>query len=217
MVGHGSGSFGHSVASKYGTQKGVSSKADWRGFSKVATVAAQLNQLILTELERAGIPVFRLQPSASAIADGGRLVVMALQPIEVALSNGLVPLIYGDVAIDNRLGGTIISTESLFEFLAPRLKPSRILLAGDYDGVLDEAGHIIKHITPPTLSNVASTIGESEHVDVTGGMLAKTQSMLSLCSQIEGLSALIFSGAQPGQIKSALLGEEVVGTRISLT
>ena len=215
LIGHGSGSFGHSVARKYGTQAGVRSEEDWRGFSHVATVAATLNHEILTYLFEAGIPVFRIQPSASAISNSGEIQEMAIAPIERALANKLVPLVYGDVAMDDSRGGTIISTETIFSYLATKLKPAQILLAGDYDGVWDAAGNIIPRITPPTLADISDTLGASEHPDVTGGMLTKTQTMLDLCQKVDGLEALIFSGAQPGQIASALTGRNVAGTRIS--
>jgi isopentenyl phosphate kinase len=215
LIGHGSGSFGHSVAREYSTQSGVRSKADWRGFSHVATVASALNHEILTQLFEAGIPVFRIQPSASVISKSGKIIQMATEPIERALANGLVPLVYGDVAMDDSLGGTITSTETIFSYLAAILRPAQILLAGDYEGVWDAAGNVIPLITPPTLAAISDALGASEHPDVTGGMLSKTQMMLDLCQMVDGLEALIFSGAQPGQIASALTGQDVGGTKIS--
>ena len=34
VIGHGSGSFGHYMASKYGTRKGVDGPDQWAGFAK---------------------------------------------------------------------------------------------------------------------------------------------------------------------------------------
>ncbi len=216
LIGHGSGSFGHIAAKQYRTQDGVSGAEAWRGFARVATVAARLNQIILDSLDDGGVPVFRIQPSASSLCAAGQLVEMATRPIETALSAGLVPLIYGDVSVDEHQGGTINSTEAIFAYLAPILKPRRILLAGDYDGVLDSEGRIIRRISPATLPEVSQLLGGSVWTDVTGGMASKVRTMLELCQRVPDLSIHIFSGETPGQIKDSLTAEVVdVGTCLS--
>src|SRR5512136_3268147 len=64
VLGHGSGSFGHSVASRYGTRKGVRGPEAWRGFSEVAEAAAHLNGIVREACIREGIPVLSLTPCA---------------------------------------------------------------------------------------------------------------------------------------------------------
>src|SRR5215470_17661068 len=66
VIGHGSGSFGHVAAQKYGTMNGVHSDADWRGFAEVGTIARRLNSLVTETLFETGLPVISIQPSASA-------------------------------------------------------------------------------------------------------------------------------------------------------
>ena len=205
LIGHGSGSFGHAVASRYGTHRGVNGADAWLGFAEVALSAAKLNHLIVQALHDQGIPVFRFQPSASARCVAGRLTDMAVQPIAKALEEDLVPLIHGDVAMDDKLGGTIISTEDIFFHLADSLRPQRILLAGDYPGALDKSGKVISVITPNTLKNFEDALAGSEWTDVTGGMAAKVSSMLRLCAATRGLTALIFSGVEPDYIHQALV------------
>ncbi|NIV31978.1 MAG: uridylate kinase, partial [Anaerolineae bacterium] len=46
----------------------------------------------------AGVPVWSLQPSASAQCESGVLKSMELAPVTQALQHGLVPVLYGDVA-----------------------------------------------------------------------------------------------------------------------
>lgn len=205
VVGHGSGSFGHVAANRYGTQRGVSTAEQWHGFAEVSVVAARLDTLVLEALYEARVPVFRAQPSASAICHAGKLLNMATAPIEQALAQGLVPLVYGDVAIDNVQGGTIISTEDVFAYLARELKPAHILLAGNYDGVMDQHGTIISRITPASLPGVQSALGGSKATDVTGGMAAKVESMLDLAQTVPGLHILIFNGEKPGAVQQALI------------
>lgn len=53
----------------------------------------------------------------------------------MALANGILPVVYGDVVFDEVRGGTILSTEDLFQHLAHQLHPERVLLAGLEAGV----------------------------------------------------------------------------------
>src|SRR5690606_3124961 len=121
LIGHGSGSFGHVAAKQHGTMQGVHTAEQWRGFAQVARVAAELSYLMTKALESAGIPVMRFQPSASAISADGVITEMHIEPIRRAIRQGLVPMVHGDVAFDDQRGGTIISTETIFFYLARHL------------------------------------------------------------------------------------------------
>jgi len=216
VIGHGSGSFGHVTASRYGTREGVSSDADWRGFASVSASAARLNSIVLEALDEANVPVFRVQPSASAVCRDGQIVQMALEPLQTALDHRLVPLVYGDVAIDSVRGGTIISTEEIFLWLAEAIRPTRILLAGDSEGVLDRDGKIIPHITTETINTHHTALSGSAKTDVTGGMASKVKSMLDLCERHKNLEVIIFSGEVVGNVQNALLGKSIRGgTRLT--
>ena len=225
LIGHGSGSFGHVVANRYGTRNGVRSPAEWRGYGETATVAARLNRLVVEALEKAGIPVLPIQPSASARAHDGELTALELRPIRAAVENGLAPVVYGDVALDDVRGGTVISTEQIFHWLAQRLAPRRILLVGEVPGVLTanpaelaagSTSQVIAEITPADLPDMRSTLGGSRGVDVTGGMLAKVDEMAALVVDTPSLSAVeILSGLTPGLLQTALTDPRArTGTRI---
>lgn len=220
LIGHGSGSFGHFAANRYQTAKGVHTPEQWRGFAEVATVAAELNYLVAQALHSAGVPVWRIQPSASAISHDGRLKHMALEPIRAALEHRLVPLVYGDVALDEVRGGTIISTETIFFYLAQHLPVERILLFGETEGVYDSSGAIIPEITTANFDQIAAALGGSEGVDVTGGMATKVRDMLELVTQIAQqrdkprVEIRIADGTQPNLLQNILLGQSAPGTAI---
>lgn len=215
LIGHGSGSFGHVTAQKYGTANGVHTHADWRGFAEVATVARRLNAMVIDALAEAGLPVFGVQPSASARCIDGTLTGMETRPIEIALQQGLIPVVYGDVALDAERGATIISTETIFAYLAMKLRPGRIFLLGEVEGVYDSRQAIIPHITADNLEAIAAALGGSHGVDVTGGMASKVRSMVVLAGQVPGLQIRIFSGTTQGQLENALVNHSTPGTLIS--
>jgi len=216
ILGHGSGSYGHWVANQYGTREGVHTPAQWRGYTKVAAAAAELNRIVAEALREAGVPAKTIRPSASARCRDGTLAYLETGAISAALAQGLVPLVYGDVALDSVRGGTIVSTEDIFVYLADRFKPARILLAGEVAGVLRPDGGVIAYITPETFPGVASLLSGAAGIDVTGGMADKIARMVDLVGEHPHTQVHVLSGAIPGLLGDALRDPaNPAGTRIS--
>jgi isopentenyl phosphate kinase len=90
---------------------------------ETAAAALRLAHIVRDIFLAEGLPVVAIQPSASALCRDGKLVELATKPIEFALMHHLVPLVHGDVAFDETSGMTIASTEMIFAYLAPILKP----------------------------------------------------------------------------------------------
>jgi isopentenyl phosphate kinase len=217
LIGHGSGSFGHFVARQYGTMQGVHTPEQWQGFAHVATAAAELNHLTAQALQTAGLAVWRIQPSASARSRDGVITSMAVDPIREALARGIVPLVYGDVSLDEVRGGTIISTETIFFYLARYLPVKRILLLGEVDGVYDRDRQVIPEITSANFQAVEAALRGSAGTDVTGGMETKVRDMMALTQVVHGLTIRVMSGSQPDLLRQTLLGVVQPGTWIGAT
>lgn len=218
VLGHGSGSFGHVVAQRYGTRAGVHTPGEWRGFAAVAASAARLNRMVAEALLDTGIPVWSLQVSSSAHCENGRLLSLDTAPIERALIHRLVPLVYGDVALDGTLGGTVISTEQILSFLARTLRPARIIFASAVDGVFerdpscDPDAHPVPRISKRNWKAVRTRLSasrrsgasESGAADVTGAMFSKVEMMVRLARELPELSVYILSGERVGALETAL-------------
>jgi isopentenyl phosphate kinase len=219
LIGHGSGSCGHEVADRYQTQLGGEGSEYWQGFYEVWSAARALNQIVMDAFTHAGLPVIAFPPSAGVISQNRHIIQWDTRPIALALSHGLIPVVNGDVIFDIKLGGTILSTEALFLHLARVFQPQRILIAGLEAGVYrhpQQPQDIIPLITPENLHEFLPSLAPSSAVDVTGGMLAKVKSMLSLVAELPGLEVHIFSGVQPGNLRKALSGAgEPSGTLIA--
>ena len=211
VLGHGSGSFGHVVARRYGTRQGARTAGEWRGFAEVAAAAARLNRIVTDAFRVAGVPVWSLPPSASARCRSGDLVSLEAFPVGAALAHGLVPLVYGDVALDEEQGATILSTEQVFAYLARRLRPARLILVGVVDGVFerdplrDPSARPVPEISAANWQEVRAALGGSHATDVTGGMLAKVEEMVRLVRELPGLTVHLLSGERAGALEAGLL------------
>ncbi|MFQ5814825.1 MAG: isopentenyl phosphate kinase [Anaerolineae bacterium] len=209
LVGHGSGSFGHFVAQRHGLLEG--GPPNWRGYAETGAAAARLNRLLTDVFLAEGVPVVSIQPSASAHCRDGELIGMETEPIKLMLHHGLVPLVYGDVALDKVRGCTIISTEQVFAYLAHHLEPARIVLAGEAEGVFtadplrDGSARLIPEISRQNFDQVEHKLAGSHGVDVTGGMLTKVRIMHALVQERPELKVQLISGRRPGLIKRSLL------------
>jgi isopentenyl phosphate kinase len=212
VVGNGAGSYGHITAKKYGTRQGVHTPREWHGFAEIWREAAELNSLVTEALQAAGLPAIAIHPSAVVIARDGQVASWDLSTLSSALKAGLLPVIHGDVIFDQVRGGTILSTEDLFNHLAQHVPPRRILLAGLEEGVWADypaCTNLIQDITPGNIEEILPALGGSSATDVTGGMVSKVLQSLALVERIHGLEVLIFSGEEPGRVEQALKGMRV--------
>jgi len=214
VIGHGSGSFGHFEAKKYSTIDGVSSDEQRLRFARVGAVAAELSLLVQNEFLAAGLPTMRFQPSSILLSSSGRIKSFDGSALSLALDQRLIPLIHGDIALDERIGGTILSTESLFAHLVQPLRVGRVILLGEVEGVLDHNGELISRITPASFAAVRSSLAGSHGIDVTGGMLQKVETMIALIGERPSLEVFIADGRVENVLVDLLVKRSQVGTLI---
>jgi isopentenyl phosphate kinase len=210
VIGHGAGSFAHVSAKQHGTRQGVRDQEQWRGFVEVWWDAAVLNRMVVETLHTLGLPVIALPPSAAITAKNGQVERWDLGPLKAALNARLLPVIHGDVIFDRSRGGTILSTEDLFSYLAHQLQPGRLLLAGIEPGVWEDfpvKSKIIPRITPGNYQELLPKISGSTATDVTGGMEDKVRQCVALSQALPGMEISIFSGTNPGTLLEVLRGE----------
>lgn len=218
LVGHGSGSFGHPTAAEHDLRDGVATDEERLGLSRTQGRAARLHRRVVAALRRTSVPAFSVVPSSAAVAEDGRVVEFAAEPLLRALEGGFLPVVYGDVMVDRRRGATIASTEAVFLRLVSSLaeggwRVRRAVWLGTTDGVLDRESRPLPRIEPEADGGMPDVIGESEATDVTGGMRHRVETALRMASL--GVSSWIGDGRRPGSLRRALTGAEEGGTHVS--
>jgi isopentenyl phosphate kinase len=179
--------------------------------------ASRLNRCVIQALHEVGIAAMTFSPAASVWAENGHVAAWDTSQIEAALENGIIPVVHGDVIFDRAKGGTILSTEDLFQHLVRELRPGRILLAGLEEAVWADfpaRRQRVEVLTRESFKQISSGVGGASGADVTGGMLSKVQQMLALVEQVPGLQVSIFSGEGEGNLEKALKGEHI-GTLVT--
>jgi len=212
ILGHGSGSFGHFVANKYETKKGIKNQEQWEGFLDVWSAVRQLNQIVIQCLMDFHIPCLSIPPSVTFIAKNGRPSLLFQEPFKYALDANIIPVVFGDVIFDSEIKGTIFSTEDVFFHLAHHFQPDLILLSGIEEGIFSdfpEKNQLIPRITPSNFHDLKKSIGGSKNIDVTGGMLGKVESMINLVDELPDLKIGIFSSEKRGNLEKALKSQEI--------
>ena len=210
ILGHGSGSFGHTEAQKYNTHLGVHTMEEWHGFVQVRRQADALHRIVMDALWNAGLNALSFPASAMAVASDHTDVRMDLQPLQLALQHGLMPVVFGDVVLDRIMGGTILSTEEILAHLCNQLPIQRILIAGLEKGVWknpDDPHTIFTSLTPAQYSDHRKNIQGSMATDVTGGMRSKVETLFSILQDHPEMEAVIFSGEEPDALYHALTGK----------
>ncbi len=206
---HGGGSFGHPIASKHRVQNGLKSPDQIEGVAKTRIAMMELSQRIVEILISEGLPAVSIQTSAIFACKNKRINRAGIGMVMDFLSLGLLPVLYGDVVLDEAIGVCILSGDQIVNYLARHLEPEKVVLGVDVDGVFDPKGRLITKITPLKAVGIMETIKVSKG-DVTGGMKGKIEELTDLSR--EQVPSFVVNALKKDRLKNALLGKKVKGT-----
>lgn len=207
---HGGGSYGHPLAKEYKLHKGFNCKSQLEGVSQTRYSMTELNQLILSVLIQKRIPAVAVQPSACFVCERKRISLSFLDPLKKMLELQCVPVLYGDVVFDLKMGFSILSGDQIVSYLAETFSPKKVIFGLNVDGLYtkDPKYEDAELVEDVTFSGLKFISGE-ETGDVTKGMKGK----LLEIGRMEGIEVNLINLTKEGVLLKALQGN-VVGTRI---
>ena len=219
IIVHGAGSFGHPPAKEYkiGKKFKIQEYPYKRiGFSKTQNAVKRLNTEICEILLKNNLPVVSLQPSTFITTKNKRISNANLDLLEKYLNEGFIPVLYGDVVLDDILKIAVLSGDQIIQYLAKNLKSDRIILGTDVDGVYnknpktnDDAVFLSKLSSLDELDSFDRTT----NVDVTGGMVGKIKELLELAEI--GIDSKIINLKKENFLYKTLEDEKTKGTIVS--
>jgi isopentenyl phosphate kinase len=215
---HGAGAAGHQLAHKYGLRDGVrNGEEKWKGAFESRLVNQRLNNAITEIFNSAGLRITPTHTASVIIQENKRIIDCNLRIIKEALSWDCIPLLYGEMVFDSKLGMSICSGDAIAPYLAKELDVKKIFFASDVDGIFDQDPHLYKNailLEEINLANIkkASRLTGSHNTDVTGGLGGK---IACLNSNVKSLEAVeIFNGLLSENFKKAILEEKFPHTKI---
>ncbi len=222
IIVHGAGSFGHPYARKFEIGSEIKDEKEFhrkkRGFTLTQNSVQNLNHYVCNFLLKHGIPAIAVPPSSFMVSDNKRIKTANLDLVQKYLEVGMVPVLHGDVVLDENehIQMAVVSGDQIITYLAENLKPERIILGSDVDGIYnrDPKGHPEAQLLPlvKSLEDLEFLEG-ARTVDVTGGMAGKLAELLRLAES--GIESEIINAGTEKVVEKALKGEKVKGTIIS--
>jgi isopentenyl phosphate kinase len=214
---HGAGSFGHRIVKRTGIDSGIAVPGGLAAWAETQRLQYLLAAEVAAIFIEVGIPAIVCQASASASLRLGRLESMDVAVARAILELGGVPQFYGVPAVDVEQGCAILSGDQIAPYLAHGLGLGTVIHGTDVDGVFESDPALgpaapVPRIDRSNASAVLAALGGSSHVDVTGGMRGKVESLLQWAQH--GVTARIVDATRPGRLAQALAGEDV-GTLVS--
>lgn len=200
---HGSGSYGHPAASNTGLWTGITSTQNRQDFARIQRLQNELNCIFTSKLQEAGIPAFPAQPSTAAMMVEGRLDNFYTKAICPLISQGIVPVLFGVPAYDEKKTAAVLSGDVLAAAMAQEIDADIVLHATDVDGVYDRTPAEDNATKLDRIESFDSSVfSPSARYDASGGMENKVRSLFEYEQQ-----GHIFSGTTEGNIRDALDGE----------
>ena len=215
ILSHGAGAYGHIKAKQYRAQEGKHPDFGWQAYYLIRQDMMHLNLRFVQLCSAANLFPVTVQPSAIIVAKDGNINSMDTSIIKNLLEFEQIPLLHGDIVIDENRGFTIASTEDILSFLSNSLQFSRVIMVSDVPGVLDEDGKITPIINRDNYDDIMKHLGDAKGADVTGGMKKKIEHLFSLVRNGNVAEARILScESDPNGLRKAIKGEVNVGTMI---
>jgi isopentenyl phosphate kinase len=217
IIVHGAGSFGHILAKQYELNQGYKRFEQVKGFSLTHEMVQTLSSLVLKSLHKHDVPAVSISPHSIVKLDDHKLSKIDFTIFEEYLQNDFIPVTFGDVVLDKKLGFSICSGDLLVKALAEHFKPEKIVFAIDEDGLytanpkIDTKAKLIKTADLKELEQLSITL--DKHADVTGGMKGKIDTIKNISKH--GIDTILLNGNKPDRLYKVLVGENTVSTIIN--
>jgi len=213
---HGAGSFGHILAKRYKLNDGYKEKKQLHGFALTHAMVQQLNSLILASLHDQGIAAVSIPPHAMMTLSDHQPAHVEFSLFKEYLSSGFLPVTFGDVVLDGKLGFSICSGDLLMQLLAAEFKPEKVVFVLDEDGLYsanpktDPKASFMEKATLADLEKLSTR--SDAHADVTKGMEGKLEVIKKIAK--EGIDTILLNGNIDNRLYDTLIGKKVRYTLI---
>ncbi|MFA6530523.1 MAG: isopentenyl phosphate kinase [Candidatus Micrarchaeia archaeon] len=205
---HGAGSFGHAPVLAHGINEGVKTDRERLGYADTHAACVYLSSMIVEELIKNEVPAISIPPTAIIRQRNRRIAKFDSQVIYDYLKKGFLPILHGDMVLDDRMGGSVCSGDQIISILGKQAK--RIIMGSNVDGVLVE-GKVVPKIDRKNIKDIMKHLKSSGAPDVTGGMEGKFNEIMKLKAPV-----YIVNAGKADRVELLLTGRKTICTEIRL-
>jgi isopentenyl phosphate kinase len=215
IIVHGAGAYGHKPVTEFKINNGVKTKKQIKGFVKTRNSVQKLNNTVINELIKCKINAVSVNPFDVIIQKNKKIIKFDLSKIKKLLELNCVPVLFGDMVLDEKLKASVVSGDAIVPFLAKKLKAKKVLLGTDVNGLFtddpkkNKKAKQIKELNDSNYCEVIKCIKKASTIDVTGGMKGKIN---SIKKELKGIKTIIFDLNKKGNLLKAI--NEKTGTKI---
>lgn len=207
---HGAGSFGHPLALRRRVgRRRFGADAAARIFTEIQSSVALLRTLLLGSCRRSKLAAVGI-PASLVARSGTRGVSLDSIWFKVLVDHDLLAVTGGDVVLDGHFGVRVLGGDELLWHLARALRPRRVVIATDVDGVVLRRA-LLLDLPARAVARAAHKISRGR--DATGGMRGKVEFAGRIARL--GIPVHIVNGRVPGRLRDAVAGRHTWGTTIS--
>lgn len=215
---HGAGSFAHGLVKKYDLHHGMRNTQQKKIFGQVVENLLRLNGIITHSLNEAGLPVVTLPPHNFVLQSAGKLNYLELGMIKRYLKNNQIPILFGDLVLDDKWGCSVLSGDAIVCYLGKKLASDKVIFLSDVDGIYDSdpnknpTAKLIPKITNKNLAQVLKGLSPTGRDDVTGEMKGK---ILQIQKTLRGVIVKLTNGLKTESLLK-VLDQDQIGTMLHL-
>lgn len=215
----GVGPFGHTNVVNYNLNGKIKTLAQKEGVLKTKKDCDFVALKVITALKNNGLIVNHLPGYKVCKQDERKVIFFETNSYKKLLEKNIIPVTTGTMVHDKSFNWSVMSGDTVISELCKSLKPKKVLIGTDVNGIftsdpkLNKKAELIELITKQNLEKVLEQCGESNSVDVTGGMKGKLD---KLGKQLGNVPAEIFSLFIQKNLENVLSGKEIKSTKIKL-
>ena len=212
---HGVGSFAHPLAYKYNLADLKNVKKSPVGVSLTHAAVQDLQGKITKLLLREQLPIFPFSTASMVQQKMGRIKSFNILPIQRLLEKRMIPLLSGDMVVDEATGFSVCSGDQITAYLANMLFAQRVIFLTDVNGIYtadpkrNKDAKIVPILDKKRLLPTLRTSLKLTKKDVTGAIQGKLAEIVTVSAPV-----IVCNGLQKGNLLKALQGKNP-GTLIS--
>ncbi len=180
------------------------------GLSLTQKSLLDLNLLLVKSLIDNNVPAISISPHSFIKQKDGKIIELDSGLIADYLKDNYLPILYGDVVLDEDLGASIISGDIVSSFLAKSLKVKKVIFLTDVDGIFDSNpktnsdAKLVPMVNEDNLQEVLGGITAHNSSDVTSEMKGK---LLGIQKHLDNVEVVIANGLKQNAIFNVLSDE----------